>query len=250
MTYAEQAPAEVLRRDVLCTYRHDVPGDTPPGEHRILANAFIDIVWVRGSEPLVTGPDTGPRTIPMLASMQFLGVRFKPGHAPAALGVAAAELTDRRVWLSDVWGQYGALVAEEMHDAPSDDAAWEVLTRALAQRVAGAIAPDPIVDAAVAALGRARLSSVGDLAASLNISDRQLLRRFTAGVGFGPKRFHRISRMRRFLALSGCRLPVDRSLDALAVEAGYSDQAHLTHDFTALAGVTPVAHFTDPGSWA
>ena len=246
MTYTEHAPADVLRRDVLCTYRHDVAEGVAASEHRILANAFVDIVWVRGSEPRVTGPDSQPRSIILRPATQFRGVRFWPGHAPVALGLPAAELTDRQVWLSEVWGRRGALLAEEMHDAPTDAAAWALLERLLAERVAEAARPDPIVDAAAAVLRDARRSNIANLAGSLGVSERQLLRRFTADVGFGPKMFHRVSRMRRFLALSGCQLPEERALHTLALEAGYADQAHLTHDFTALAGLTPVAHFTDP----
>jgi AraC-like DNA-binding protein len=59
-----------------------------------------------------------------------------------------------------------------------------------------------------------------------------------AAVGYGPKTLHRIFRLRRFLALS--RRPADSgSLAALALEAGYADQAHLGRECSELAGVSP-----------
>ena len=81
-------------------------------EHRILAHALVDIVWVRGSGAIVTGPDPTPRTIVLDGAATFHGVRFHTGHGAGLLGVPAAELTARVLPLSDLWGACADRLAE------------------------------------------------------------------------------------------------------------------------------------------
>jgi transcriptional regulator GlxA family with amidase domain len=70
------------------------------------------------------------------------------------------------------------------------------------------------------------------------MSERQLLRRFLASVGYGPKTLQRVLRFRRFLR----RLDVPGAhvdLAGLAADCGFADQAHLTRECSRLAGLSP-----------
>jgi AraC-like DNA-binding protein len=94
--------------------------------------------------------------------------------------------------------------------------------------------PDVLVLAATRQLGLpgARVASLSE---RLGTSERQLLRRFHAAVGYGPKVLDRVLRFRRFVsAASG-----DEDLARLAAELGYADQAHLTRECVRLSGLTP-----------
>ncbi|SED20274.1 Helix-turn-helix domain-containing protein [Amycolatopsis tolypomycina] len=71
------------------------------------------------------------------------------------------------------------------------------------------------------------------------VGERRLRRRFVQAVGYGPATYLRVSRFQRAVALSS-RAP---NLAALAVAAGYSDQAHLSRECRALTGLTPRAYF-------
>ena len=73
---------------------------------------------------------------------------------------------------------------------------------------------------------------------------RQLRRRCHAAVGYGPKTLQRVLRFRRFVSRIDAGLPSGQAahdLAALAVQVGYADQAHLTRECRALAGLTPAA---------
>jgi transcriptional regulator GlxA family with amidase domain len=113
----------------------------------------------------------------------------------------------------------------------------------LAGRLGDAVPPDPLVAAAVAWLERdpAAAGRVGALGPTVGLGERQLRRRFQAGVGYGPKTLARVLRFQRLLAL----LRDDRggrpSLAEVAVRAGYADQAHMTAECTRLAGRSPAA---------
>jgi AraC-like DNA-binding protein len=75
------------------------------------------------------------------------------------------------------------------------------------------------------------------LAAHCALSARQLERRFKHFTGVTPKTYARLVRFDAF-----CRNMITNpayNLVDLAHESGYSDQAHLTHEFKSLAGCTP-----------
>jgi AraC-like DNA-binding protein len=165
-----------------------------------------------------------------------VGLRFRVGAAGAALGLPAHELTDARVALSDLWPD-GDETAERIAESPSTDAALHALTTAVAARIRDAQPVDPLVRRAAVELNDPR-ARVADIAADAGVSQRHLLRRFKAGVGYGPKTLARVLRLQRFVA--AVRAGGD---DAawLAADAGYADQSHLTRDCTELAGATPGA---------
>jgi AraC-like DNA-binding protein len=100
--------------------------------------------------------------------------------------------------------------------------------------------PDRLVLAATRVLGGPgrRVRVVGK---RVGLSDRQLLRRFRAAVGYGPKTLDRVLRFQRFLARGRAVAGGEDSLARLAAELGYADQAHLTRACVDLSGLTPRA---------
>jgi AraC-like DNA-binding protein len=103
---------------------------------------------------------------------------------------------------------------------------------------------DPLIDTAVTrAIGMMRRHPdrlVSSLAVAVDLSERQLRRRFETAVGYGPKRFGRILRFQRLLDLVHTRGARIRWAE-LAVEAHYADQPHMINECLALAGMSPTA---------
>jgi AraC-like DNA-binding protein len=150
------------------------------------------------------------------------------------LGLPASELRDASPDAAEILGRDAAGALLEQLVAGSDPHA--LLLRAL--HVRGPLEPDPLVRAAIAALAcpRVRVESV---AAELGVSARQLQRRVTDAVGYGPKLLARVFRFRRLQSLPAAPLV------ELALDAGYSDQAHMTAEVTRLAGISPVRFLKD-----
>jgi AraC-like DNA-binding protein len=74
----------------------------------------------------------------------------------------------------------------------------------------------------------------------IGLSQRRLAQIFHEQIGVSPKTFHRVRRFQHTLQhLRGVRR-VDWA--ELALECGYYDQAHLSHDFREIAGMTPSAY--------
>ena len=75
------------------------------------------------------------------------------------------------------------------------------------------------------------------------MSHRQLSRVFREQLGFGPKSLVRLGRFQ--LALRLLDGQGRRSVAAVALRAGYYDQAHLTRDFRLFAGVGPARYLRE-----
>jgi AraC-like DNA-binding protein len=212
----------------------DGSGATDP----LLPDGAVELVW-SGRGLFVRGADTRPHAIASFPERTFVGVRFHPGAAANVLGLRGVELADARVGVSALWGRAEMERLESLLAActsPRDAAA--VLETAVTVRVREA--PDPAVVAVVAAL-RVRRGAVriAALAQWVGLSERQLLRRCTAALGYGPKTLDRILRFQRFLALASRRR--DLGLVDLGAVVGYADQSHLTRECVQLAGETPAA---------
>jgi AraC-like DNA-binding protein len=200
---------------------------------RIVPDGCVDLIWW-GERLEIAGPDTGSRVAWLRPGSRLVGVRLRPGVAGAVLGLAASELRDVSPDATEVLGRDGAAALLDALEAGKDPHA--LLRRAVELR--GVREPDPLVAAAVRALGRPR-ARVGSVAVELGVSTRQLQRRINDAVGYGPKVLARVLRFRRLQVLPPAPLV------ELALDAGYSDQAHMTAEVTELAGVSPVRFLKD-----
>jgi AraC-like DNA-binding protein len=233
--YREIRPLADLAPDIACIWY-----DKRPGESRsqlVLPDGCVDIVWVRGREPLVAGPATLPVEAEVPSGATILGARLAPGRAPLYLGMPADALLNANVPLREVWPSDASRLIDELEASSSVDEGLGVLESALLRRMHRQ--PDGLVEAAVAELVRRPESAVSALSDGLGLSQRHLLRRFTAAVGYGPRVFGRVMRLRRFLTLVSRH--AERDLTRLAVDAGFADHAHLVHECEELTGMTPSA---------
>jgi AraC-like DNA-binding protein len=219
----------------------------------VLPDACSDLIWEQGAGSYVAGPDTGPARIVTAPGTVIIGARFRAAAGGPALRLPLSEIRDQRVDLADLLpGVRVPAAARQLAAALSADLAPAVaLQKVLA--VTGALAGEGAPDEAVAyaaSLLRDPAARSDEVTAVVGLSERQLRRRFHAAVGYGPKTLQRVYRFRRFVQRVDERgaheRPVGRQrepwdLAAVALEAGYADQAHLTRECVALSGLTPVA---------
>lgn len=238
--YSERPPAPDLRADIACTWTGHIGDSGVPYTDRVLPDGCIDLIWT-GGRVMVAGPDTGPVPIAPVPGTTFVGIRFRPGRAPAALGTPAWVLRDHQPDLADLWGTRTAgVMAERIGAAGATHAVEHVLTQVVRERLARAPQSDRVVDAVVATLSTGpapRPGLIAALARRLGVTERSLHRRCSAALGYGPKTLDRVLRFRRALDLADSRAVP--GLGALAVTAGYADQAHFTRECNRLAGQTP-----------
>lgn len=199
-------------------------------EHRVLPDAVMDII-VNDDALVFAGPDTTADLMTVTPGAVTWGLRLSPGMALALLGVAADELVNQRVRLTDLVGVPSSSI-DAAHVNPR--AGLEQIARDLWQRSE----PD---------VRQLRLAQSLDHAAHMGFGVRQIadhhgmsertLRRLSHQLfGYGPKALMAIHRFQRALDLARSGV----SLGEAAVLANYSDQAHLSREARRLGGATIV----------
>ena len=231
--YTEWAAPAALRGDVACLWAQ-VNDSSAERAGLVLPDGCTDLVWEQGRGAYVAGPDTGPVATTMAAGTIVLGVRFRPSAGGPALGIPLSELRDQRVGLADVRPGGARWLSAALDPEVSASRLLDVTAALVADGT-----PDPAVTWA-ARLLRDPAARAEDVAAEVGLSLRQLRRRCQAAIGYGPKTLQRVLRFRRFVSRVDAR-PDVLDLAAIAAEAGYADQAHLTRECGKLAGLTPAA---------
>jgi AraC-like DNA-binding protein len=221
-----------LRRLVATVWTHDLPATVTAV--RVLPDAAVDVV-VAGGQVRVAGPDTGPVVERFPSGAWVVGLQVRPGAVPALLGVPATALRDERVDLGDLWGRDGDALQEAVAAATSPGEAAAALEAALAERAGRAPDGDPLADALLERLQTG--GPAGAVADDLGLGERQLRRRAGAAFGYGPKVLARVLRFSS--VVDRLRSAPGTPLATLAADAGYADQAHLTHEVRALSGLPP-----------
>lgn len=163
-----------------------------------------------------------------------LGLHLFCGHA-------ADELPAPTVGVIDLLGAQGGRLAEALAEAPDWESRFDLLDDAIGRRLAAARPPTPSIEWAWGRLeatgGRVGIGSLSD---RLGCSRRHLIAGFREQIGVPPKTAARILRFERAARL--VRDPPLQGLARIATECGYHDQAHMTREFRALAGITPASY--------
>jgi AraC-like DNA-binding protein len=233
--YTEWPAPAALRHAVACLWAQVGPEDGAQ-DVLVLPDGCSDLIWEQGRGAYLAGPDTGPAPVTMTAGTVMFGVRFRPSAGGPAVGVPLSELRDQRVDLADLHRG-----AARRLPATLDAGLAAARTLDVARGLIAGGRPDPAV-AVAARLLAGRHARAEDVAADVGLSVRQLRRRCHAAVGYGPKTLHRVLRFRRFVSLiDSDHADPQADLAAIAAQAGYADQAHLTRECRALSGLTPTA---------
>src|SRR5256884_82998 len=149
------------------------------------------------------------------------------------------EACDQVVELDDVWGPEGGLLRERLCEAATPAAKFRVLEAVLIEHIARSA--DPAVAYAHSVLESG--ASVAEASSRVGLLPKTFVRRFREQVGLAPKQLSRVRRLQRILA--SIHRPADVDWCQVAAQHGYTDQAHLIHDFRESSGLDPcsrVAH--------
>jgi AraC-like DNA-binding protein len=236
--YREFRPPVVLQPHFQCSWSNTLE---PDGASRlaVVPDGCVDITWIDG-ELVVAGPDVAVAISPVTRVSTVIGARFRPGAAHRWLGIPMSEIVGGRVALEEFWGARAREIAQRIGDASSSMNRVRAMEEAFTGFASDFEPPPPALGFVFSAL---RTESAGHgmriILARLGFSPRTLRRRCQEAFGYGPKTLDRILRFQRFLRLS--REITQPRLAALAFEAGYADQAHLTREVRRLSGFSPAA---------
>ncbi|WP_182906828.1 helix-turn-helix domain-containing protein [Microbispora sp. H13382] len=209
-----------------------------PYEQRIISHPTVNMTITRDFHR-IAGVIKGGFSYTMRGSGRVLGTRFRPGGFRPFLDGSVSRLSGRFVEVGEMFGAAGAALVGRVLAEPDSQAAV-----ALVETFLQGLGPseDPQAEEAAALVAMVEddmsVTRVDELAARSGRSVRSLQRLFRDYVGVGPKWV-----IRRFrLHEAAERIHQGLDLATLAAELGYTDQAHLTRDFTAAVGMPPAAY--------
>ena len=168
------------------------------------------------------------------ATSRVVGAQLRPGASMALFGVSATELAGTHTPLSSLFDDAVGL-RDELRALDDPSVMLRRVEVALATRLNPVRAVHPDIAAALERWQDAGV--IRDVVAASGWSHRHFSARFRDATGLTPKRYALVGRFRRLLRAA--RRQPDRRWASLAVEAGYSDQAHMTREFTAFTGLSP-----------
>jgi AraC-like DNA-binding protein len=168
------------------------------------------------------------------AASSTIGAVLRSGAALPLFGAHAGELAGRHTPLNDLWSSGASSAWDQLAGEGDPERRLDLLESLLKTRL-----PDVRgIDRAVAmALDAFRVPTpVREVVRTSGYSHRHFVEIFQQTVGLNPKAYCRLRRFSSALARMHAAQP---SLAELALDTGYSDQAHLCRDFREFAGITP-----------
>lgn len=205
-------------------------------EFRTYAGARGDTLC-RTHGAVLAGPHAKSTVIDTREQRCLATVDFKLGGAASFFDLPLTEARDQLVELDQLWGRDGGVLRERLLEAQTPRQKLRILEAVLLEQLVRLQMPDPAIPLAASALNRG--FSVSQVASRLGLPPKTFVRRFRERVGLSPKRFSRVARLQRIVR--SVRNPGSADWAEVAAEYGYTDQAHLIHDFRDLTGITPTA---------
>jgi len=233
------APAP-LSTSFLCFWNQTIIGSQGVYEHRVLPDGCIDIVFINDELPVVAGPWTVSFVVRLAAGTRVTGARLRPGRASCLLGIPASELLNQSPPIAAVKGTVEDMRFERVIQQSNAAARRRALAEVLLASVETSAPFDRAVLSGIEWLSRNPHGRVQQLSRWIGIGERQLHRRFSTAIGYGPKMFQSVLRFQRLLKTAR-ETGAGQGLADLAARAGYADQAHMTRDVQRFSNVTPTA---------
>ncbi|PUA80405.1 helix-turn-helix domain-containing protein [Nocardioides currus] len=196
------------------------------------------------------GTTSGRSSVTLEGDGWAVGTMFTPAAGRLVLGRSVAGVTDTHLDLAEVDGLDDAGMVAEIHAAmtpdPHDPGAHAAAIAAVERRLAAYTPVDEpglLINEVVTWLREhPEVTRVHELAAHVGMGERSLQRLVEQRVGMSPKWL--IQRRRLHDAVEALKAG-ESSLADMAAQLGYADQAHFTHDFRTVTGMTPGEYLGD-----
>ena len=236
------SPPVELRGAVAFFWTLGCAGSAEPIVELVAPAGDTDLIYcLEGSgQTLVRGPQRRLTSISIDRSARYVGVRLETGAAQRLTGLSASELLDRRLPAAPISSE----LADLLHGPTGAHERERILTALvglLRRQLPGCGNPAELglASRAMDVIRRSNgTSPVRDIARRLGCSERHLRRTMVAATGLSPKEY---SRTVRFQHAMHFVTRTRRPLAEIAQDLAYTDQAHMTRDFVALADRTPFA---------
>jgi AraC-like DNA-binding protein len=195
---------------------------------------------VRASGSVIGGPYRQSWIIDTAEQVRVMGVNFRPGGAHALIGLNAEELAQCDINLEDMFGLSAKQLRERLLEATAPAQRLALLEHWLRRLTEQPTWDTTILHAAAMLAHIQDVPSIGRLQRESGYSAHRFGLLFRRHIGMTAKQYARLMRFRAVVDLAYQEQQVDWA--RIAVEGGYCDQAHLSHEFRRFSGMTPTEY--------
>lgn len=173
--------------------------------------------------------------------LDMLIVVLQPHGLYALLGLSADEFTDSTIPLSDLLGNEGRALEDQVLNAAGIRSAIDRIEQFFSTKLQ-LHQTDSMIRIALSLITQAHgIISVAEVLKKLPVTERQLERKFKMHIGITPKKFLDVVKFHYFLKSMQRQAP-DLRLSSITYNCGYYDQAHLNNYFKKSVGITPLQY--------
>lgn len=249
--YREFSAPAVLSRHIRCVWQLSLPADPhrtdtvyPDGHCELivhLANPMRQLDaeghWIKQAHCIFAAQQRTAIRLSAKENVNCLGVRLQPAASAAFNDTPLVNWRDQIIDVTKIDSQFVRHFTESaqafINDSSNGDL-WALLGDRL-----GSYSINDRIEQAVNRLteeeGRTTILSIVKMT---QMSARSFQSKFLQQVGLGAKEFARILRLQATIKSLGSTRD---SLAQLAVESGFSDQAHANREFRRITGLTPAS---------
>ena len=173
----------------------------------------------------------------VLGNHTICGIRFQPTALKSVFKINASLITNTIVDTKDI---LPAHTAEELIDFFNADNKPDFLVQFFSKYLDSAlIKKDFIVERSVRQIiSDPSSTNTFDLARALNISSRQLQRRFKSSVGISIENYKRVTKFQK--SISSLLIEGNKRISNTAYDLNFSDQSHFNREFKLFSGLSPL----------
>ena len=245
MLYREYQPVTRLGNLIQCYwFLADHVGERQ--HSRILPDACVEVIlrvqgttrrrgdqgFVNQERAIAVGQLSEHLVLESSGPQEIIGIRFVPHGLSAFTRMPICEITDSELALDNLWT---AFPFDQIWEAKSDWDRRVILDRFFCAQL---LADDFEQLRLGQQLMGTSLLTVDQVAKQINLSCRQMQRKFKQQIGLSPYQYRRICRLR--VLASRLKLKAMPHLTELAYQLGFSDQAHMNRDFKSYSGLSPL----------
>jgi len=244
MFYRETAPSSEISHLVLSFWEFTAQGKNPePIRHEVFPDGCVSLFYYRNENADVSRLFIKDLTLETTETLIYTddvywGMRLAPSACAKVLRVNPSEIQSQPLIKPEDFTHLTAGLLEEFNCSLNFEKAIKIYERKIESLRLTAADTDEKIAEAVSIIesnrGEMRISGI---AAAVNLSVRQLERRFRSSAGLSPKQYARARRIRA-TAINMLEA-AEMNWASRAAEMGFTDQAHLTHEFSTLTGRSP-----------
>ncbi|MBT8295377.1 MAG: helix-turn-helix domain-containing protein [Gramella sp.] len=196
-----------------------------------------DLNWERSPDYMLIGLLTRVYEVKSPHPVKVFAIRFKPEALYSLFGIIGVEIADSYENTDLIFGKEFREFCHRLREGQEPGSLIQRTENFLLKTLNDSKSNSDYVLKAANILRYTEVPNIKELSSQVNISQRQLERRFKEVMGINPKKYLRILRINRVMKLLEKNVPMD--LTSVAYHCGYYDQAHFIKDFKKITHLNP-----------